>query len=207
MQKQYLNVAIFAAILNLSLLGTTAIAHVGHDSEFQGDASQVMKSVVVDSAMASTLGIKTVPIEVKGPTIKVPVSSLVDANGQSLVYVQDGTNYTPIFVKSGATAGEFVELAEGNLKSGQMVVTQGATLLYSQAMRGGSPTAASSSASSSSQNAQSPTPQSGLHKHGDGPLHMDEPGLSKKAIVGAGFGSVAVLGAIAFGISKMRKSS
>ena len=199
MQKLHLSAAVFAAMLNLTVLGTSAIAHVGHDSEFQGDASQVMKPVVVDSTMASTLGIKTVPIEVKGTTIKVPVSSLVAANGQTLVYVQDGTNYTPVIVKSGASAGESVELAEGNLKAGQLIVAQGGTLLYSQAMRGGSPTANQGAPASQ-------TPQSGPHSHGGGPMHVDEPGISKQAIVGAGLGGVAVLGAVAFGISKMRKS-
>ena len=204
MQKLHLSAAICAAMLNLTVLGTSAIAHVGHDSEFQGDASQIMKPVVVDSTMASTLGIKTVPIEVKGTTIKVPVSSLVAANGQTLVYVQDGMNYTPVVVKSGASAGESVELAEGNLKAGQLIVAQGGTLLYSQAMRGGSPTAASPTATQGAQASQ--TPQSGLHSHGGGPMHVDEPGISKQAIVGAGLGGAAVLGAVAFGISKMRKS-
>lgn len=202
MQKQHLSAAIFAAILNLSLLGTTAIAHVGHDSEFKGDASQVMKSVTIDSTMSATLGIKTVPIAVNGTTIKVPVSSLVDANGQSLVYVQEGTSYTPVLVKAGASAGESVELAEGNLNAGQVIVTQGGTLLYSQAMRGGSPTAAASP------NPNPQTPQSGLPQYGNGPMPVDSPqGMSKTAIVATGLGGVAVLGAVALGVSKMRKKN
>ncbi len=196
MQRQHLSAAIFATILNLSLLGTTAIAHVGHDSEFQGDASQVMQPVVVDATMATTLGIKTTAIDVKGETLKVPVSSLVEANGQSLVYVQEGTSYKPVLVKTGASAGDTIELTEANLKSGQTIVTQGGTLLYSQALRGGTPVTAAS-----------PAPAPGTpHHHGDGVMHVDDPGISKKAIVAVGLGGVVVLGAIAFGISKMRKN-
>ncbi len=208
MQKQHLSAAIFATILNLSLLGTTAIAHVGHDSEFQGDATQVMKPVVVDATMATTLGIKTIPIAVKGDTIKVPVSSVVEANGQSLVYVQEGTTYKPILVKTGVSAGDSIELTEANLKSGQTIVTQGSTLLYSQALRGGTPVATSSpSPASTSPASTSPAPTSGTpHHHGDGVMHSHDDGISKKAIIGAGVIGVVVLGAIAFGISKMRKN-
>lgn len=120
---------------------TSLLAHVGHNSEFAGgDATKIMQPIELDANKASALGIKTEVIasSSKG-LIKVPSTSLVEANGQKLVYIQEGTTYKPISVQIDSDSGDVVEIKEGNLATGNQIVTQGATLLYSQALRGKSP--------------------------------------------------------------------
>lgn len=124
-----------------SLLFWTApatLAHVGHDSEFQGgDAAQIMESIDVKTNTAEAMGIQTQAVEVSAAgTVSVPSTSIVEAGEQKLVYLQNDTTYTPIAVQTGSTAGDLVEILEGNLSAGDRVVTQGAMLLYSQALRG-----------------------------------------------------------------------
>ncbi|TAG62196.1 MAG: hypothetical protein EAZ25_28520 [Oscillatoriales cyanobacterium] len=115
------------------------LAHVGHNSEFAGgDAAKIMQPIEVDASKATALGIKTeaIPPTTDGGILKVPSTSLIDANGQKLVYIQEGTTYKPISVQIGSDSGDVVEIKEGNLVSGNQIVTQGATLLYSEALRG-----------------------------------------------------------------------
>ncbi len=126
-------------IFGLMLQTNPVLAHVGHNSEFAGgDAAKIMQPIEVDASKATALGIKT---EAVAPTpdggiLKVKSTSLVDANGQKLVYIQEGTTYKPISVEIGSDSGDVVEIKEGNLASGNQIVTQGATLLYSEALRG-----------------------------------------------------------------------
>ena len=143
LQLNSLSIARYGSSFLLGLLLCTAsapvLAHVGHNSEFAGgDAAKIMQPIEVDASKATALGIKTEAIAPTpdGGILKVPSTSLVDANGQKLVYIQEGTTYKPISVQIGSDSGDTVEIKEGNLVSGNQIVTQGATLLYSEALRG-----------------------------------------------------------------------
>jgi hypothetical protein len=121
----------------------TVQAHIGHDNEFKGStAEQVMKPIEVEAKTVEAMGIKTEAITASGETLQVPAASVVDATGNQLVYVQSGASFKPVVVKIGATSGDSATVKEGNLKAGDRVVTQGATLLYSQALRGAASTEA-----------------------------------------------------------------
>ena len=128
-------------VLGLMLCTASApvLAHVGHDNEFAGgDAAKIMQPIEVDANKAAALGIKTEAIAptTDGGILKIPSTSLIDANGQKLVYIQEGTTYKPISVQAGTDSGDVVEIKEGNLVPGNQIVMQGATLLYSEALRG-----------------------------------------------------------------------
>lgn len=68
--------------------------------------------------------------------LAIPQSAIVDANGQSLVFVQNGNSFQPVEVTLGRTAGDRVAV-EGGLFDGDMIVTQRANQLYAQSLRGG----------------------------------------------------------------------
>ncbi|MCC3494686.1 MAG: hypothetical protein JGK03_30695 [Microcoleus sp. PH2017_25_DOB_D_A] len=143
LQLNSLSIARYGSSFVLGLMLCTAsapvLAHVGHNSEFAGgDAAKIMQPIEVDASKATALGIKTeaIPPTTDGGILKVPSTSLVDANGQKLVYIQEGATYKPISVQIGSDSGDVVEIKEGNLVSGNQIVTQGATLLYSEALRG-----------------------------------------------------------------------
>lgn len=144
-------------IFGLMLATDPVLAHVGHNSEFAGgDAAKIMQPIEVDASKATALGIKTEAIAPTpdGGILKVKSTSLVDANGQKLVYIQEGTTYKPISVQIGSDSGDVVEIKEGNLVSGNQIVTQGATLLYSEALRGKPQAAAPASPATSQAEAQ-----------------------------------------------------
>ena len=129
----------FVLGLLLCTASAPALGHVGHNSEFAGgDATKIMQPIEVDANKAAALGIKTEAIAptTDGGILKVPSTSLIDANGQKLVYIQEGTTYKPISVQAGTDSGDVVEIKEGNLVPGNQIVMQGATLLYSEALRG-----------------------------------------------------------------------
>lgn len=142
LQLSSLSIARYGSSFLLGLMlctGSAVLAHVGHNSEFAGgDAAKIMQPIEVDASKATALGIKTEAIAPTpdGGILKVPSTSLVDANGQKLVYIQEGTTYKPISVQIGSDSGDVVEIKEGNLVSGNQIVMQGATLLYSEALRG-----------------------------------------------------------------------
>lgn len=71
------------------------------------------------------------------PLLAVPSAAVVDANGKKLVYVQNGNAFQSIEVSLGQTSGDMVEVKTG-LFEGDAVVTQRATQLYAQSLRGGS---------------------------------------------------------------------
>jgi membrane fusion protein, heavy metal efflux system len=71
------------------------------------------------------------------PTMVIPNSAVVDANGKKLVYVQNGNAFQSVDVELGQTSGDLVEVKTG-LFAGDLVVTQRATQLYAQSLRGGS---------------------------------------------------------------------
>jgi hypothetical protein len=160
------------------------MAHAGHDHEFAGgNAEQIMQPLTIDPAAANALGLKTTALGAGNPP-RVPANSVVEANGNQLVYVlQPNSIYKPVAIKSSKTTGDQIELAEGNLKTGDQVVTQGATLLYSEALRR--------------------KPQVAIEApHTHGPFDGISP---KKRVLGMGAGILTGLG-IMYGLSNLRKS-
>jgi len=71
------------------------------------------------------------------PVVVIPQSALVEANGQQLVFVQNGNTFQPVEITLGRQAGNLVEVKSG-LFDGDRVVTQRANQLYAQSLRGGS---------------------------------------------------------------------
>lgn len=70
--------------------------------------------------------------------LAIPKSALVETNDKkTIVFVQNGTAFQPAEVELGRESGDFVEIKSG-LFDGDMVVTQRATQLYAQSLRGGS---------------------------------------------------------------------
>jgi membrane fusion protein, heavy metal efflux system len=70
-------------------------------------------------------------------TLVVPASAVVDNNGKKSVYIQNGNAYQATEVTLGQTSGDMVEVKTG-LFEGDIIVTQRATQLYAQSLRGGS---------------------------------------------------------------------
>ncbi len=66
----------------------------------------------------------------------IPSSSIVEANGKQLVYIQNGNGYQTTEVTLGQTSGDLVEVKSG-LFEGDLLVTQRAPQLYAQSLRGG----------------------------------------------------------------------
>ncbi|HEY9626479.1 MAG TPA: efflux RND transporter periplasmic adaptor subunit, partial [Coleofasciculaceae cyanobacterium] len=73
------------------------------------------------------------------PVVAIPQSAIVEANGQQLVFVQNGNTFQPVEVTLGREAGDLVEIESG-LFDGDRVVTQRANQLYAQSLRGGGAT-------------------------------------------------------------------
>lgn len=73
------------------------------------------------------------------PVVVIPQSALVEANGQQLVFVQNGNSFQPVEIVLGRQAGNLVEVKSG-LFEGDRVVTQRANQLYAQSLRGGGAT-------------------------------------------------------------------
>lgn len=69
--------------------------------------------------------------------LAIPSSAVVEANSKKLVYVQNGNAYQSAEVTLGQTSGDMVEVKSG-LFEGDVIVTQRATQLYAQSLRGGS---------------------------------------------------------------------
>lgn len=66
----------------------------------------------------------------------IPQAAVVEASGQTLVFVRNGNAFEPVDVTLGRTAGDQVEVLSG-LFEGDEVVTQRANQLYAQSLRGG----------------------------------------------------------------------
>ncbi|WP_315787813.1 efflux RND transporter periplasmic adaptor subunit [Fischerella sp. JS2] len=75
--------------------------------------------------------------QTSAPSLAIPTSAVVDANGRKVVYLQNGNAYQPVEVTLGQTSGDMIEVNSG-LFEGDMIVTQRATQLYAQSLRGGS---------------------------------------------------------------------
>jgi membrane fusion protein, cation efflux system len=129
-------------------LGTLALgglspsmAHVGHGDEFQqqGNVRQVQASAELDSM----LGITTAPATEAGGVVSIPVAAVVDADGKPLAFVKSGTTYDPVFLQTGASKGDQIEITDGSISPGDDVVTQGALSLYAESKKSQSATAPS----------------------------------------------------------------
>jgi cobalt-zinc-cadmium efflux system membrane fusion protein len=71
--------------------------------------------------------------------LAVPTNAVIEANGKQLVYIQNGNDsYQPVDITLGQTYGDLVAI-EGSLFEGDRIVTEGATMLYAQSLRGGTP--------------------------------------------------------------------
>lgn len=117
-----------------------AVAHVGHGDEFQqqGNVRQVKASAEIDSL----LGITTAPAAEAGGAVTIPVAAVVDADGKPLVFVKSGTTYDPVFIQTGASKGDQIEVTDG-VTAGENVVTQGALSLYAESKKSQAGAAAS----------------------------------------------------------------
>ena len=116
-----------------------AVAHVGHGDEFQqqGNVRQVKASAEIDAL----LGITTAPATEAGGVVSIPVAAVVDAEGKPLVFVKSGTTYDPVFIQTGATEGDQIDVTDG-VTAGENVVTQGALSLYAESNKSQSAAAA-----------------------------------------------------------------
>ncbi|MEB3291946.1 MAG: efflux RND transporter periplasmic adaptor subunit, partial [Synechococcales bacterium] len=68
--------------------------------------------------------------------IAIPKQAILEIQGKSMVYVENGQQFEPVEVQTGATAGDLVEIKDGLLE-GDKVVVQRAQQLYAQSLRGG----------------------------------------------------------------------
>jgi cobalt-zinc-cadmium efflux system membrane fusion protein len=93
--------------------------------------------------------------------LAIPTTAVVEANGKQLVYVQNGDAYQPVEVTLGQTSGNMVSVKSG-LFDGDLVVTQRATQLYAQSLRGGG--------TASEEEAQEGTPQATTSSSGESQL-------------------------------------
>jgi cation efflux system membrane fusion protein len=121
-----------------------AMAHVGHGDEFQqkGNVRQVKASAEIDSL----LGITTAPATEAAGVVTIPVAAVVDADGKPLAFVKSGATYDPVFLQTGASQGDQIEITDGSISPGDNVVTQGALSLYAESKKSQSATAASGEA-------------------------------------------------------------
>ncbi len=71
------------------------------------------------------------------PVLAIPTSAVVDANGKKLIYIKNGNAFQSVEPEFGQTSGNLIEVTSG-LFEGDAVVTQRATQLYAQSLRGGS---------------------------------------------------------------------
>lgn len=168
-------------------LGTLALgglspsmAHVGHGDEFQqtGNVRQVKASAEIDSM----LGITTAPAAEAGGVITIPVAAVVDADGKPLAFVKSGATYDPVFIQTGASQGDQIEVTDGSISPGDNVVTQGALSLYAESKK--SQTAAAPSGEGATTTTATPVAAVAAEAGGLNPL-----------VIGAG-AAVLVLGGV-----------
>jgi cation efflux system membrane fusion protein len=96
---------------------------VGHGDEFQqqGDVRQVKANADTDALV----GVITEKPQQEPQGLTVPSAAVVDADGQSLVFVKSGSTYDPVFVEAGASSGDRVSITSG-IDPTDEVVVQGA---------------------------------------------------------------------------------
>ena len=162
---------------------TPAVAHVGHGDEFQqqGNVRQVKASAEIDALM----GITSAPASEAGGVVLIPVAAVVQADGKPLAFVKGGTTYDPVFIKTGASRGDQIEVIDG-VTAGEDVVIQGALSLYAESKK--SDSAAASNEATPAASADAPaTPAAVTPAAAAGPNPL---------VIGAG-AVVVVLGGVA----------
>lgn len=78
--------------------------------------------------------LRLVTDESTAPAIAVPSSSVVEADGKKIVYVQNDSTYQAVTVELGQTVGDLVEVKSG-LFAGDQVVTLRAMQIYAQSLK------------------------------------------------------------------------
>jgi membrane fusion protein, cation efflux system len=109
------NLPLVSAVLATILAVATSpvFAHVGHGDEFQSKGN--IQRVQVNSETDRQFGIIVTPIAHTAKSaagVMVPVTSLVEADGKQLVFVQYKNFYEPVEVKTGKTQGDNLSGAE-----------------------------------------------------------------------------------------------
>jgi membrane fusion protein, cation efflux system len=131
-------IQIISSILAVGLLigaPTIVLAHAGHGDEFQSEGG--IGRVQVKAETDQMLGIAVEPIATApdgSSTVMIPVTALVDADGQQLVFVKSDDFYEPVEITTGGTQGDLVEVTQG-LTVGENLVTQGGLSLYSESLK------------------------------------------------------------------------
>ncbi len=128
---------LLSSVLALSLAMSTpaAIAHVGHGDEFQAEGG--INRVEVNTETDALMGIQVNPITAAtdgSGAVMVPMSALVDNDGEPLVFVQYENFYEPVPVTTGETKGDRIAISEG-LSVGEQLVTQGSLSLYAESRK------------------------------------------------------------------------
>jgi cation efflux system membrane fusion protein len=121
-----------AALLAALAAAPSAQAHAGHGDAFQpqGDARQVKRLAESDGL----LGVATVKPKQGFGGLSVPSTAIVDADGQSLLFVQTSKTYDPVFVQTGPSQGDQVVVKAG-IDPTDDVVVAGALSLYAESMK------------------------------------------------------------------------
>jgi membrane fusion protein, heavy metal efflux system len=114
------------SVINSAVVGDTQVVPV--KAEIENSAG------VLKPGMFAELEVQT--DETSSAITAIPSSSVVEANGKKIVYIQNGNAYQTTEVTLGQTSGDTVEVKTG-LFEGDMVVTQRASQLYAQSLRGG----------------------------------------------------------------------
>ncbi|MBC7516718.1 MAG: cobalt transporter [Alkalinema sp. FL-bin-369] len=169
-----------------------AVAHVGHGDEFQSKGG--IQRVKLNAENDKMLGIVVTPIAA-GPDVMIPVTAMVEADGQKLVFVQYDKFYEPVPITTGATKGELIAVTQG-LSAGEKLVTQGSLSLYAESRKTQSSPAASASpaapqTAAEAQHAQAHT-QGAEHSH-DGEFPIKKVAAIAGGLVLLGGGAFAVL--------------
>ncbi|MBF2014833.1 MAG: efflux RND transporter periplasmic adaptor subunit [Rivularia sp. T60_A2020_040] len=80
--------------------------------------------------------LEVVTDQTSNAVLAIPSSAVVDANGKKLIYIKNGNAFQSVEAEFGQTSGNLIEITSG-LFEGDEVVTQRATQLYAQSLRGG----------------------------------------------------------------------
>ena len=180
---------------------TAAVAHVGHGDEFQSKGG--IQRVKLNPENDKMLGIVVTPIAA-GPDMMIPVTAMVEADGQKLVFVEYDKFYEPVPITTGATKGELIAVTQG-LSAGEKLVTQGSLSLYAESRKTqSSPAPSASPAGSQADQTHAQADAKGIPHSHDASGAMSKSGIALGLITVAG-GGVAVLGAVLLINNKRKK--
>ncbi len=110
-----------------------ALAHSGHGDEFVQNGS--VDQVGADLDQDQLLGIITnKPKLTAEGQLTVPNASIVDVDGQPLVFVYSGTTYDPVFIRTGTVLADQTVVLEG-VTANEDVVVSGALSLFAESQK------------------------------------------------------------------------